>query len=128
MQRFERCAAVSHGTELPNICSGQFLQYVADNVDHNTRTIDGLNTFYGMGMIARVTPRTDARRTVPRITVTQEDVAAVGRIKIKYPKSCNGLGALKYEILEDMQQNRTQSFPIDLIWKVSLAVRIPRPS
>ena len=111
VQRFERCAAVSHGTELPNICSGQFLQYVADNVDHNTRTIDGLNTFHGMGMTATVTPRTDARRTVPRITVTQEDIAAVGRIKIKYHKSCNGLGALKYEMLEDMQlqlQNRLQ--------------------
>lgn len=57
VQRFERCAAVSHGTELPNINSGQFLQYVADNVDHNTRTIDGLNTFHGMGMIVIVTPR-----------------------------------------------------------------------
>ena len=48
VQRFERCAAVSRGTELPNICSGQFLQFLADNVDHNTRTIDSLNMFHGM--------------------------------------------------------------------------------
>ena len=67
--------AVSRGTELPNINSGQFLQYVADNVYHNTRTIDGLNTFHGMGMIATVTSHTEARQTVPHITVTQEDVA-----------------------------------------------------
>ena len=115
-------------TELPNINSGQFLQYVADNVDHNTRTIDRLNTFHGMGMIATVTPCTEARRGVPRITVTKKDVAAVGHIKIKYSKSCNGLGALKYQVLKDMQQKWTQSFPIDLLWKVSLAVQAPRPS
>lgn len=29
-----------------------FAQYVADNIDHNMCTIDGYNTFHGMGMIA----------------------------------------------------------------------------
>jgi len=28
-----------------------FAQYVADNIDHNVCTIDGYNTFHGMGMI-----------------------------------------------------------------------------
>ena len=54
-------------------------------MDHNTRTIDGLNTFHGMGMIATVTSRTEARRTVPGITVTQEDVAVVGRSRLSNP-------------------------------------------
>jgi len=31
---------------------GQFVQYVADNVDHNIHTIDGKYTFHGMCLIA----------------------------------------------------------------------------
>ena len=30
----------------------EFAQWVADNVDHNTATLDGKNTFHGMGIIA----------------------------------------------------------------------------
>ena len=33
-----------------------YLRFSADNVDHNIITIDGWNTFHGMGMIAMVTP------------------------------------------------------------------------
>ena len=29
-----------------------FTQFVADNVDHNTDTLDGKGTFHGMGIIA----------------------------------------------------------------------------
>lgn len=29
-----------------------FTQFVADNVDHNIRTVDGLETFHGMSIIA----------------------------------------------------------------------------
>ena len=28
------------------------IQFVADNMDHNIRTLDGLGTFHGMGVIA----------------------------------------------------------------------------
>ena len=45
VQMFERNAAVASGTEL-NIPDGDCLvQYVADNVDHNIRTIDGKTRF-----------------------------------------------------------------------------------
>ncbi len=33
-----------------------FTQWVGDNVYHNTRTLDGLQTFHGMGIIAASTP------------------------------------------------------------------------
>ena len=38
-----------------NTVTGQsvpFTQYVADNFDHNVRTLDGLGTFHGMGLIS----------------------------------------------------------------------------
>ena len=31
---------------------------MADNVDHNLRTLDGNDTFHGMGLIVTVTPGT----------------------------------------------------------------------
>ena len=34
----------------------QFVQFMANKIDHNTQTLDGLNTFHGIGMIKAVTP------------------------------------------------------------------------
>ena len=39
--RFERNAAASHGTGLFTLSAGSFLQFAADNVDHDVCTIDG---------------------------------------------------------------------------------------
>ena len=50
VQKFEMCAAMGQGTHIPNITEGHFMQYAADNVDHNVCTLDGMNTFHGMGI------------------------------------------------------------------------------
>jgi hypothetical protein len=34
VKKFERSAEVSNGTYIPNYSAGQFIQYLADNVDH----------------------------------------------------------------------------------------------
>ncbi|VDI53290.1 Hypothetical predicted protein [Mytilus galloprovincialis] len=57
VQRYEMNAAMSQGTDIPEVTEEGNLQYIADNVDHNLRTIDGHGTFHGMGIIASVTPR-----------------------------------------------------------------------
>ena len=54
---------------------------MAENVDHNLRTIDGLNTFHGMGIIAIVTPRVTTKRPVPKVTLSSSQVIEVGRIE-----------------------------------------------
>ena len=36
---------------------GTFSQHVADNVDHNLCTLDGKNTFHGMGIIRIATTK-----------------------------------------------------------------------
>ena len=36
-----------------------FMQYVADNVDHNIHSLDGRRSFHGMGIIAASTCVTD---------------------------------------------------------------------
>ena len=71
--RFERSAAKFQGTDLPNITSNHFIQSVAENVDHNIVTLDGHNTFYGMGIIAAVTPMTKTpEETPPYISNSRE--------------------------------------------------------
>lgn len=82
MKQFELSAAVMHGTEIPNYNSHHFLQYAVDNVDHNVRSIDGKNTFHGMGIITAVTPASSADRPIRREHVTSQEIASVGRINI----------------------------------------------
>ena len=65
--------------------NGQFVQYVADNVDHNLRTIDGHNMFHGMGIIAMVTPGNTVMNRVPRKKVCKQEIAPTGRIDISPP-------------------------------------------
>ena len=84
VQMFERSAA-TQGTEIPK-SEDHFLQFVADNVDHNISTIDGHNTFHGMGIIATVTPKLERKTVIPRVTATNEDLIAVGKIEIQYYK------------------------------------------
>ena len=80
VQIYERSAAVHHGTDITGHTPDMFLQHVADNVDNNIKTLDELGTFHGMGIITTVTPGNLPTKPVPRITVTSEDVIAVGKV------------------------------------------------
>ena len=84
--QYERSAAATQGTDISGYKSDQFIQYVADNVDHNTRTLDGTGTFHGMGIIATITPGTRTTRLAPKKAVTTEDISAAGRIDIRHYK------------------------------------------
>ena len=62
------------------------MQYAVDNVDHNSRTLDGHNTFHGMGMIIVITPENQCTKPIPRVKVTYKDVAIVVRVPIHFHK------------------------------------------
>ena len=72
---------MNHGLDIPGFFPGQFVQYVADNVDHDIRTLDGCGTLHGMGIIAAFTPKSDVTSVMQRVSVSAEEIAAVGRIK-----------------------------------------------
>ena len=78
-------AVVSHRTDIPGF-SGEFIQYATDNVDHNISTLDGNNTFHGMGMIAAVTPATKSINPILRAKVNPHDISMVGRVPILFQK------------------------------------------
>lgn len=102
-------------------------QYAVDNVDHNVCSIDGNNTFHGMG-IATVTPAVQNRNLIPRHRVTSENIAAVGSVRIHYFNSdCSALEWMAYDKLQQKLQANT-SPNLHLVWKASLLFGTPRPA
>ena len=84
VQMFESSAVVANRTNIENYQKDMFIQYVGDNVDHNLRTLDGHNTFHGMGMVACVTPGHFGNKQITRKHVTMEELLSAGRINIDY--------------------------------------------
>ena len=64
----------------------QSVQYAANNVDHNIQTLDGNDTFHGMGMIAVIPPAIQCTKPIPRVKATFKDIAIVGRVSIRFDK------------------------------------------
>ncbi|CAC5384539.1 unnamed protein product [Mytilus coruscus] len=60
VQKFETSAVISKQEGTTNhFDESHCIQYVADKEDHNINTIDGNNTFHGMGIISCITPGLD---------------------------------------------------------------------
>ena len=97
-------------------------------MDHNIRTLDGNDTFHGMGMVAVVTPGTKHSRTVPRSRVTPEEISAAGRVEIVPP--CETRQAhleIKYkEVVIVRAEDPTAN--LDVLWKTSLLFGSARPA
>ena len=125
---FERSAVVHQGTDITGYQPEMFIQHVADNVDHNIRTIDGLGTFHGMGIVTTVTPGNNATKPIPRVTVSSDDVMAVGKINISYFKPReNFQSLLKFKTLP-LYQTDDKTYNVDLLWKISWLLKPERPS
>ena len=113
--RLGKCSAINQVIDIPN-CGSQCVQYPADNVEHNIRTIDGANTFHGMGIIAIITPCTTLTRAVPRAQVSSNRISSVGAIQILYHRDDNkALADLQYQevpsvVCEDPTVN------LDVLW------------
>jgi len=127
VKKYERSSSVAHGTEIQNFSANNFIQYSADNVDHNVRSIDGKGTFHGMGIIAMVTPGTKSSRTIPRVKVTSGDIASVGRINVQHFFSeRDSLQSLLYQPITNPNAKEPCA-DVDLLWKSSLLLKVPRP-
>lgn len=119
VQKYEQSAAAMQGTDIPGYTPGRFVQYVADNVEHNTRTLDGTGTFHGMGIIATITPGTKTSKPVPNKAVSAEEIASVGQIDIcHYKGPSEDIPQLLYRELRDLRVQDT-SMNLDLLWKLS---------
>ena len=126
-KNYERSAAVSQETDIPGYTPGQFVQYSADNVDHNSRTLDGTGTFHGMGIIASITPGTRATVVISKRKVTEEEIAKVGRIVIRQYIGTIEDTPLHYEVLRDLQV-KDSTANLNILWKLTHPIlQSPRP-
>ena len=105
-----------------------YLQYVADNVDHNIHTLDGKGTFHGMGIIAAVWPDKPPTTQVSRISVSAEDIASVGRIERKHVTPLYTPDSLMYNRVEYEYYTDPDVDVIDALWDMSVLFRTDRPS
>lgn len=80
VKKFELCAANTQGADIPGFTSDHVIQHVADNVDHNSRTLDGFNTFHGMGIVAAVTPAVKFQTPIPRVSIKASDITAKAKL------------------------------------------------
>lgn len=129
VQKYERSATATQGTDITGYTPGRFVQYVADNVDHNVRTLDGTGTFHGMGIIATITPGTKTGKSVPKKVVTAEEIASAGRIEIHHYKGpSEEIPHMLYRELRNLRVQDT-SANLDLLWKLNQPLlRSPHPA
>ena len=69
---------MSNATSIPGLSESDtnpshFMQFSADNTDHNLRTLDGHGTFHGISIIASVTPTLSVAFKVPRLDDVSTD-------------------------------------------------------
>ena len=128
VHRFEASAAVEKSEEIVALHKEGCIQFVADNVDHNTDTIDGKNTFHGMGMISSVNPIPEGYfgRSIKRRDVTADELEQIGKINIKYFKHSNTTSKLKFAELHELR-SPCPSMKVDLVMKASWPLRSPMP-
>lgn len=103
VQRYEANAATSEETALPECQENQLGQFAADNADHNTITLDGINTLHAMGIVYMLTPGNFTTKCVPRKTVTSMNAKAAANIDI-HEWTGSKMLQMKYESLEPFLQ------------------------
>ena len=83
VQNFERVAAVQNGGELNGkVSDDSILLFVGDNVDHNICTLDGKNTFHGMGIIAALKYGIFSTDVIKRRNVSNTELLAASKVDI----------------------------------------------
>ena len=127
MQKFERSAALHQGTDLRIDESVlPFIQHIADNVDHDLRTLNGLGTFHGMGIMVAITPKTKVPpKYLPRISVNSQDIIEVGNIERHY-YNYRGKNSLKHHAL-NVNTSNIKANIIDVFWQCWCLLQYERP-
>jgi len=82
--QFEKCAAITSKSDLDDgLPNTPFLQFISDNADHNSRTLDGKDTFHGMGTIVTITPALRQKRIpIQRRNVTALEIKEASQIQV----------------------------------------------
>lgn len=117
---FKACAAHQNKDQLENMANS-FCHFIADNVDHNTETIAGKDTYHGMGLMCAATPPVATFQRVIRNSEKPTSIAA---------RKCRKLGKvgdmLNYKAISSIVHDDIREH-LDTLWKISFPYRCNRP-
>ena len=114
VQKSQQSADVSQPLGTPGLMQGRFLKLVADNTDHNTQPLDGLNTFHSLRMTSAVNPGIKCTsKIIPCVAARVEGVAAIAKVdnyfyknvercNIRYEKKLPEIGKFDYSRNTDL--------------------------
>lgn len=119
-KKFELCASIALNEQRMNSNHNiQVIKYVCDNVDHNLRTLDGKNTFHGMGIISIHPTISITSSKIPRTKATLLDVKHIGTVEIlPYFEKMTPTTSLFYRKLSTTTIQDPYN-DLDLLWKTS---------
>ena len=127
VKRFQSCAAKVEGSTKHNVNENACIQFVADNVDHNTCTLDGLNTFHGMGIMGAITPGGKSNRTIPRVEVSTKDILNLGTVDVIPYHKRKELAVLSFPELGSIKSSK-EHWQMDLLSSIIWPLRAPKPA
>ncbi len=125
--KYRRSAAATHGVDVINDIGDSFIQYQADNVDHASKTLDGCGAVHVMGQMATFTPVIVTTRSIPRKTVTIDELKNIGHVNIITQKDPKGSqGNIIYTKLGEFSHD-ARNEKLDIMWSVSFHFPKPTP-
>ena len=68
------------------VTSDALLHFIADNVDHNAKTLDGENVVHMMGQMGAITPVVINKKKITRNKVPLEDIRKMGQHRIIFQR------------------------------------------
>ena len=74
VQDYLRSTCVENHVKNIKVTNGQFIQFVSDNFDHQTDTIDGKNTCHLMGTIMIITPKGTQDHRIAKRFISDEEI------------------------------------------------------
>ena len=97
---------------------------MADNVNYNVCTLNGLNTFHGMGIIATVTSKINLSFVVPKKIVSTDQLIRIGRIEAKFIERKIMHPPIKYQNLKHWFCEKDNT--ISLFWSCTWLLKLKR--
>jgi len=94
VSQFKQCAVQCDSDDLPASFPQCLTQWAGDNMDHNVNTIDGLNTFHGMGVVSMST--SVHHDTMARFSETA--VPRLHRVRVANVIKNKGIPLLSYSV------------------------------
>ncbi|KAJ8875549.1 hypothetical protein PR048_023444 [Dryococelus australis] len=129
VQRFVK-SSVGNEDQTVTLLPGHFCQWVGDNIDHNIATINGHNTFHGMGIIMCSTGSSKDiflghNKPIIRSNALKAS-EEVEKAHIPYCFCSKDASALKKIVFKQPECTPLCVYPIDILWNISKLLKEPR--